>query len=566
LPLKQVIGRDGKMLELEFGTLPYTSVNPELANKNYKELQGLFINQARKKIVELLQLPNSSVDGKSAALVGEPKTVNHSVKFYEKGDRPLEYVPTRQWYIKILDHKEVLIEQGKKIKWHPEHMYTRYEHWVLGLNQDWCISRQRFFGVPFPVWYPLNANAEPDYANPIYAKPEQLPIDPLQTAPAGYTESQRGKANGFIGDPDVMDTWATSSLTPQISSHWGTNPERHKKLFPCDIRPQAHEIIRTWAFYTIVKAWMHENEIPWKHILISGWILDPDRKKMSKSVGNVVTPEDILLKYSSDAVRYWTARARLGTDTAYDESLFKIGGKLSNKLFNASRFVLMQLERVGIEANKLDTNLITSELDRAWVAKFKVVVEQATKHLHNFEYAQALQICEETFWDFCDFYLELVKVRSYSEVKSAERESACMTLLWSIKTFLRSFAPIMPFVTEEIWSYSFAQDQNDSIHKTKWASSDEVHNVELPSCPGAYEQACILISEIRAAKTNAQRSLKWRVENLLISASAESIAKIKSVLSDISQAGNLIDNAVKFTEANELENHLKVSVTLCANE
>jgi valyl-tRNA synthetase len=203
---------------------------------------------------------------------------------------------------------------------------------VEGLNLDWCISRQRYFGVPFPVWYPLDAQGECKFDEPIFAKPEQLPVDPMSFVPDGYTEEQRGQPNGFAGDPDVMDTWATSSLTPQIISHWSLDEKRHEKLFPMDIRPQSHEIIRTWAFYTIVKAWIHNNDIPWKHVVISGWILDPDRKKMSKSVGNVVTPHHLLEDYSSDGVRYWAARARLGADTAFDEGVLKVGKKLTTKL------------------------------------------------------------------------------------------------------------------------------------------------------------------------------------------------------------------------------------------
>ena len=240
---------------------------------------------------------------KNKALANDPKPLTHPVKFYEKGDQPLEFITTRQWFIKILEEKENLLKQGSKVQWHPSHMRTRYDHWVNGLNQDWCISRQRYFGVPFPLWYPVLENGLPDYENPIYADDEVLPVDPLATPPKGFTEEQRNQPGGFIGEPDVMDTWATSSLTPQIESHWGVNPDRHKKLFPMDLRPQAHEIIRTWAFYTITKAWLHEKEIPWKHVAISGWILDPDRKKMSKSKGNVVTPEDILDEFSSDAVR-----------------------------------------------------------------------------------------------------------------------------------------------------------------------------------------------------------------------------------------------------------------------
>jgi valyl-tRNA synthetase len=346
LPLKQVIGLDGRMLPVSFGESPFPSRNPESAQRWYEQIAGLSAAQAKKKTAELLAEEGSGPDGRGAALVGEPKALTHPVKFYEKGDRPLEFVPTRQWFVRILEHKEALLAQGAKIAWHPDFMHTRFQHWVEGLNQDWCISRQRYFGVPFPVWYPIDSDGRIEYGNPLYASVESLPIDPLADPAPGYREEQRDQPGGFAGDPNVMDTWATSSLSPQIQSRWGSDPERHGKLFPMDIRPQAHEIIRTWAFYTIVKAWVHEDTVPWHHVVISGWILDPDRKKMSKSKGNVVTPEAILDEHSVDAIRYWAGRARLGTDTALDPAVFKIGKKLATKVFNASRFVFGQIDRV----------------------------------------------------------------------------------------------------------------------------------------------------------------------------------------------------------------------------
>ncbi|MFO0417756.1 MAG: valine--tRNA ligase, partial [Pseudomonadota bacterium] len=409
LAARPIISPRGSIREVEFGVAPFDSLEPALAKGNFQKLSGLDIRKAKKVIVEMLAEAGSAADGVGTALQGEPRSIQHSVKFYEKGDRPLEFITTRQWFIKTVSHKAALIEQGRKINWHPEYMLHRYENWVEGLNSDWCISRQRFFGVPFPVWYPINANGEPQYDQPILADQSTLPVDPYVDLPPGYSAEQRGKPGGFIGDPDVMDTWATSSLTPQIQSQWGLNPERHSKLFPMDMRPQAHEIIRTWAFSTIVKAWMHENEIPWRNIVISGWVLDPERKKMSKSKGNVITPDALLAEYSSDAVRYWAGRARLGSDTACDPAVFKIGSKLVVKLFNASRFVLMQLTDPVPGVDK-----IVHPLDRAMVSSLAEVVRGATSAFEQFEYAQALQLTEERFWHFCDHYVELVKGRSYS--------------------------------------------------------------------------------------------------------------------------------------------------------
>ncbi|RIL06202.1 MAG: valine--tRNA ligase, partial [Proteobacteria bacterium] len=378
LPIKQVISPAGTLSKVEYGSGPFQSENKERAKNNYNQLAGLNIKQAQKKIVELLAAPGSSVDGANAALVGDPKPIKHIVKFYEKGDRPIEFIPTRQWFINILDHKEALLEYGRKIAWHPGFMLTRYEHWVQGLNQDWCISRQRYFGVSIPAWYPLSSDGKPDYSKLILPEQQNLPVDPMADCPPGYLPEQRDKPGGFCGDPDVMDTWATSALTPQIQSAWGIDASRHDKLFPMDMRPQAHDIIRTWAFYTVAKAWMHEQKIPWKNAVISGFIMDPDRKKMSKSKGNVVTPEGLINEHSADAVRYWASRARLGMDTAFDESLFKIGRKLSTKIYNASRFVLMQFERVGMKPGNLTPSAISEELDCAMVEELRSAISHAT--------------------------------------------------------------------------------------------------------------------------------------------------------------------------------------------
>lgn len=563
LPLKQVIGLDGRFMAAEFGAGAFTSVNPEAAKAAYAQIQGLYVNQAQKKTVELLAQDGSGPHGDGKALVGEPKPIMHPVKFYENGQRPLEFVPTRQWFIRVLDHKEALLAQGRKIQWHPEHMLTRYEHWVQGLNQDWCISRQRYFGVPFPVWYPLDAQGQPQYNKPIYAPAEALPVDPLSEAPAGYKAEQRGKPGGFIGDPDVMDTWATSSLTPQIESHWGVDADRHNKLFPMDVRPQAHEIIRTWAFYTIVKAWMHHNEIPWKHAAISGWILDPDRKKMSKSKGNVVTPEHLLKEYSTDAVRYWAARAKLGADTAFDEGLFKIGRKLVTKLFNASRFVVSQFERIGRPIGSFAEVDITEPLDQAMVAKLRLVVEQASKCYESFDYSSALQETEEAFWSFCDHYLELIKVRSYREQDSAARASAFATLEWSLRTFLRLLAPVLPYVTEEIWSHTFAgSGRAASVHTTPWPQVAEVARVHQPTHPLALAAALDVIGKIRGAKTDAKVTLKCPVDQLQIVGSEEHLGALRLVLEDVLHGGNVNPNAVTLSSGESKSGMFEVSLKL----
>jgi valyl-tRNA synthetase len=545
LPVRQILGRDGRLQRVAFGQEPFDSVDPEAAQRAYDELAGLTAKQAKRRVAELLA-DDGSVHGLDGpALVGEPQQVEQVVKFYEKGERPLEFVPTRQWFIRILDYRGELLEQGHKIHWHPSHMKNRYVNWVEGLNQDWCVSRQRYFGVPFPVWYAVGGGGEPDFSNPIFARPEDLPVDPLTDTAPGYREEQRDVPGGFAADPDVMDTWATSSLTPQIQSHWGVDEGRHRRLFPMDIRPQAHDIIRTWAFYTIVKAWMHEGEVPWHHVVLSGWILDPDRKKMSKSKGNVVTPEDIIDEFSADGVRYWAARARLGTDTAYDPSVFKVGKRLVTKIFNASRFVLLQLDRVVEGGQAPGPEAIQDPLDVALVDRLRAVVDQATRALEAFDYAAALQVVEEAFWNFCDHYLELVKLRSYADEDSAGRRSAIATLAWGLRTFLRLFAPFLPYVTEEVWSWRFAgEDRNGSVHTTAWPSSGEVAAVAVPASRGTFDAAVEVLTKIRGTKTTAQKSLRWPVRQLGVTGPSDQLDALAPVLEDVLRAGNVAEGGV----------------------
>jgi valyl-tRNA synthetase len=545
LPIKQIIGRSGSLLPVCFGQGEFTSLEAETAQGNYDQMAGLSVARARKKVVELLAAERLA-DG-SSPLVAEPRPIEHPVKFYEKGDRPLEFVTTRQWFVKLLEHREALRAQGRKIQWHPSHMESRYQNWVEGLNQDWCISRQRYFGVPFPVWYPTDENGEALFEQPIFATATSLPVDPMSVAPPGYREEQRGKPNGFVGDPDVMDTWATSSLTPQIISHWGRDDARHAKIFPMDIRPQSHEIIRTWAFYTIVKAWIHSNDIPWSHVVISGWILDPDRKKMSKSVGNVITPQHLLEEYSADGVRYWASRARLGADTAFDEGVMKVGKRLCTKLFNASKFVLSQLERVNVDLDTLTADLITAEVDRDLFARLKRMVAQANRSFERFDYAAALEATEREFWAFCDDYLELVKRRSYGEEETPDRSSALATLSLSLRMFLRLFAPFLPFITEEIWSWRFAgsDGKEGSIHQARYPTVEEYRAIEEPRQANCYAAGVEVLIKCRSAKTEGKKSLRWPISELKITGSQENLEALKVALDDVLEAGSVHRDGVR---------------------
>ncbi len=562
MPARQVIGQNGRMLPVRFDTDPFNSLNPAAAQEYYDQLTGLTVKQAKKRIVELLMSENSAVNGNGTAMIGDPKPIVHPVRFYEKGERPLEFIATRQWFIRILDQKKDLLAQGSKIEWHPEFMRARYEHWVEGLNQDWCVSRQRYFGVPIPVWYPVLEDGRTDYDHPIYAESDQLPVDPLSDVPRGYRREQRDQPGGFRGEEDVMDTWATSSMTPQISSHWGVDGERHQKLFPADLRPQAHDIIRTWAFYTIVKAWMHEGEIPWRHAAISGFILDPDRKKMSKSKGNVMTPESLLDEHSSDVFRYWASRGRLGTDSAFDPTLFKIGRKLIIKLFNASKFVFNQLDGCS-ETGDFPLEWVSSELDRAWLAVMGQTIDEAGMALTQYEYTTALQKSEDAFWRFCDHYLELVKESAYQAGKTPESRSALATLNWSLKTFLRLFAPFMPFVTEEIWSWRY-QAVSPSIHLSSWPGRKEIAAVPAPRFSEVFDLVLEVVGQVRSFKTASQASLRTEVESVRIEGKAELLEMIRDVLGyvrDVTFARRLpelIVNSFPF----EGDQHFRVEVVL----
>jgi valyl-tRNA synthetase len=552
MPLRQLIGKDGRLLKVEFGKGEFQSCNIEAATAAYAQLAGLYPKQARTKIYELLSA--------CGAGVGTPRPIPQSVKFYEKGEMPLEFVSARQWFIRILDKKEKLVEQGRKVKWHPEHMYKRYEQWVEGLNQDWCISRQRYFGVPFPVWYKLDAQGEPDYANPILAEEARLPVDPQADCPSGFTEAQRGQPGGFAGDPDVMDTWATSSLTPMISSCWKIDPARHAKLYPADMRPQAHEIIRTWAFYTITKSMLHENSIPWKEMAISGWVVSPERKKMSKSKGNAVTPEGLLSTYSADALRYWAGRAKLGQDTMYEEDVFKVGMRLTTKLFNASKFTMLQLEQAAKDEtvktwNKSD---ITMLLDKAWVQRLKELIDTSTADFNNFDYAAVMLNTESVFWDFCDNYLELVKNRAYAQTPQ-QRRSALATLEWTLSVFLRLFAPFLPYITEEVWSWYYAHD-GASVHKAKWPSSSEMADVPAENVHH-YDLARQVIDAIRTEKAAHKKTLKWPVTALRIEGNDADTKSVQTVLEDLVSAGNVVKTGIEFSKAAD-DSAMRVAVEL----
>jgi len=540
LPTRPVIGRDGRIV----ADMP-DWITSATGTVNYAALAGKGVKQAQTAIVEMLRL--------SGDMNGEPEPITHPVKFFEKGDRPLEIVTSRQWYIRNGGRDDVLraalLKRGNELAWHPDFMQHRFTNWVGGLNGDWLISRQRYFGVPIPLWYPLTAAGEPDFNNPIVPSESQLPIDPSSDVPAGFTEAQRGVAGGFMGEPDVMDTWATSSLTPQIAGRWIDDQKLFNNIFPMDVRPQAHDIIRTWLFATTVRSHFEHNVAPWKNAALSGWILDPDRKKMSKSKGNVVTPIDLFEQYGSDAVRYWAASARPGVDTAFSEDQMKVGRKLATKLLNVTKFVL------GFgEANPSATP--TDAVDIAMLARLASVVDEATTAFETYDYARALEKSESFFWWFCDDYVELVKTRAYSE--GAGSDSARAALQRALSTLQRLFAPHIPFATEEVWGWW----QTGSIHRASWPTRADLLGgtsaVELTE--DLLDAVCNVLAVIRRTKTEAKVSQRAEVEHVLVCATAAQTSLLKLGLVDLLNAG--VAQNIEF--AAHTSEHISTTVRLLA--
>lgn len=535
LPNRAILGWDGRITD----EMP-EAITSARGKEVFSELVGKTTFSAKQRIVDLLQ--------ESGDMIGEPKPITHDVKFFEKGDKPLEIVSTRQWYIKNggrdSDLRDRLISFGKELNFVPDFMRVRYENWVNGLTGDWLISRQRFFGVPIPVWYPLDANGQPNYEAVLVPPVESLPIDPSSDAPAGYTETQRGVPGGFIGELDIMDTWATSSLTPQLAGGWIEDPEKFAKVFPYDLRPQGQDIIRTWLFSSLLRGEQEHSTLPWKNAAISGWILDPDRKKMSKSKGNVVIPAEPIDTHGADAVRYWAASARLGTDAAFDEGQMKIGRRLAIKLLNAAKFALS----FDVPA---DHSKVTEPLDQAMLIALADVVKVATNAFDEYDHTKALEVAERFFWMFTDDYLELVKERAYNadgSVTAAEQASATIALRKALHVMLRLFAPFLPFAAEEVWGWW--QKTSGSIHRASWPTADELlTDIDLGH-QGLLELASIAVSGVRKAKTDAKASMKAGVESAVIQAPSAVLSSLRLLEADLKSVGKI--STLSYAEGEEL--------------
>ncbi|PWB98406.1 valine--tRNA ligase [Salinibacterium hongtaonis] len=528
LPNRAIIGFDGRIIS----EAP-AAIESEAGKAAYAEIAGKTVFSAKKTMVDLLQA--------SGEMIGDAKPIMHPVKFFEKGDKPLEIVSTRQWYItnggKSEELRDRLVALGSEIDWHPDFMRVRYDNWVNGLNGDWLISRQRFFGVPIPVWYPLDGDGNPVFDSPIVPSEAQLPVDPSSDAAPGFDESQRNQPGGFVGELDVMDTWATSSLTPQLAGGWESDPELFDLVFPYSLRPQGQDIIRTWLFSTALRSLLeHDGVAPWKHAAISGFIVDPDRKKMSKSKGNVVTPAGMLDDHGSDAVRYWAASSRLGTDAAFDPQnpkQIKIGRRLAIKVLNAAKFAYSYELPSGDFA-------VSAPLDVDMLAELDAVVATATKAFDEFDHARALETTEQFFWTFCDDYLELVKERAYGASTPAGQASAVLALREAIDVMLRLLAPFLPFATEEVWSWT----HDGSIHTAAWpvAAGSQARGV-LPAVSAA-------LIGIRRAKTDAKASQKTPVVSAVISAPADTLALLEQAADDLKAVGRI--ESLEFVVGDEL--------------
>jgi len=493
LPLKAVIGRDGRLTQ-EAG-----------------EFAGLTTAEARHSIIETLE---------ARGLLLERQPVTQSIRVHERCDTPVEYIVTQQWFIRVLGFKKELLDAGEQVTWHPAHMKARFREWVVNLHWDWCISRQRYFGITFPLWY-CDACGEI-----LLAGEEQLPVDPTEQQPAKPCSCG---STSFTPERDVMDTWATSSLSPQIAGRWLTDKQLYEQVFPFSLRPQAHEIIRTWAFYTIIKSYHHFGCLPWKEIAISGWgLAGAGGEKISKSRGGgPMSPMKMIEKYSSDAVRYWAASTGYGKDSTISEEKIQTGAKLVTKLWNVARFAQRFLE------NYQPRHPALLPTDRWILTRTQRLIRRVTELFRNYDYAAAKSETESFFWhDLADNYLEMSKERLYAG-ESERREGACYTLYHVLLSVIKLLAPFLPYITEEIFQALFATGEMEgSIHNTRWPICDETLIDETAESAG--DAIVEVATAVRRYKSESSLSLGTELQRLQLVTSDPSLAAfLQEALPDI---------------------------------
>jgi valyl-tRNA synthetase len=536
--LRDIVGRDGRIQGLErMGSDGWPSRDLASARKAAEAITGLNVRKAREAMVAQLREAN---------LIRGEQPVVQMVPSAERSGAPLEILVSSQWVVTLLDKKEALIAKGRAMEWYPAFMEQRFEDWVANLKWDWGISRQRPFGVPVPFWYSKRRGEE---GRVLVPRREDLPVNPLTMPPHGYTMDE------VEPDTDVLDTWATSSCTPQINAHGialdkAADPDRFAKTFPADLRPQAHDIIRTWAFYTVAKALLHTDQVPFSTIAVSGYCLARDKSKMSKSKGNGIDPVELLDQYGSDVVRYWAASARLGHDTAFSDDVLKIGKRLVTKLRNAAKFVAPHLARfdgqTATARQDVAEGRIACAIDLWLLSRLHHVITEATNHFRAYDYTDALEVGERFFFgEFCDHYLELVKGRVYGEIgDEASRTSAQLTLGHALLAVLHLLAPVLPFATEEIFHETFPKTAARliSVHaRGGWPDADAVPWDEKSLVAGGC--AVDILGRVRAAKSEKGVSIKAPLARVLVNsgnAPALLIPDLKADLQHTASAAEMV--------------------------
>ncbi len=511
LPIKMAIGSDGRLTELG------------------GKYEGLKVLKARKEILTELE---------AKGLLKESRPIKHMVNVHERCGTEIEYLKSKQWFIKYLDLKDEMLEWGRQLNWYPKFMRHRFEHWVNGLQWDWLISRQRYFGVPFPVWYCTNCD------HVILADKKDLPIDPLTNDPPVTSCPECGKSE-FVPEKDVLDTWATSSLTPRLAAELYKDHPIFERLYPMSLRPQAHDIITFWLFNTVVKSRMHDRANPWTDVVISGHAQDPRGRKMSKSKGNVIEPHKMIEKYSADSLRFWAAGSKLGEDLPFSEKDLVTGEKFITKIWNASRFVSMHLEDFDGKEPELET------VDKWLLTRLSAIIEDSTNSFDKYEYSRTKADVEKFFWQtFCDYYLELVKHRLYKPeiYGEAGRKSAQYTLYHGLMSVVKLMAPIMPHITEELYQLYFSEkDGKNSVHISSWPKSILTDDAALSSGDALVE----VVGAVRKAKSDMQMSLGKEISKLVVRAPTEKIEMVSKLVLDLKGATKAQD--IEFVQADDIE-------------